>query len=52
MKEKVKKTIGFALIAFCINGAITSGIDAFKHPGLTETELFLRLPHVMLWDFK
>ncbi len=49
-----KKTI-IILAVFAIvvlNLLVTVTIDRFKHPKLTETELFERIPQTYFYDFK
>lgn len=50
------KVIRFVLIAlvilFVANVTITSGIDRFKHPDMSDTRLFIRIPQTFFWDFE
>ncbi len=48
----MKTTIKAVLVILALNAAVTCGIDAFKHPTLTSTQRFLRIPQVFFFDFK
>lgn len=48
----MKNTLRIIFLAAVLNLGVTNTIDAFKHPKLTRTELFLRIPQTYFWDFK
>lgn len=47
--KKIINIVGFVLL---LNICVTTNIDRFSHPELTQTQLLLRLPHVFFWNFK
>lgn len=50
-----KEIINIIYIIFCISFvwlSLTSMVQSFKNPKLTQTEVFLLIPHTFVLDFK
>jgi hypothetical protein len=47
-----KKTIKAIIIILCLWIAISCIIQAIKQPEMTQTEIFLRIPKLIIGDYK
>lgn len=50
--SKITNIIWLILVLLLLWIAVTSIIDRFKNPKLTETEILLRIPKSFILDFK
>lgn len=51
VKYQRERLIARALIIAAIYITVIISSYRFRHPSMTETELFLNLPHALLWQF-
>lgn len=51
-KEKAINTMAILLMMAVINLIVTSTIQRFTNPKLTETELLLLVPKNFIWQFE
>lgn len=50
-KRLIKVWIKLFITLLCIYTVITITIMRFYQPQLSETELFLKIPHALIWKF-
>jgi len=48
----VRKVATILTFIVLLNICLTTNIDRFSHPELTQTQLLLRLPQVFFWNFQ
>lgn len=48
----IKKILYTVLFSVMLNITVTVTVDRIKNPNITETELFKRIPHTFLYNFK
>lgn len=47
-----KVVLSVLVIAVIVNAGVTSTVQRFACPSMTETQVFLNLPNSFLWKFK
>ena len=52
MKKIIIGWLKLFFVILCIYISITTMIMRFIHPELSETELFLKIPQALFWNFK